>query len=198
MASRLFDKIHLTRTPKPDDAKIWRRTRRVERRDTDTRRDLQRTTPPGDDRDLGAGKGRERGERTGMGTTADAGIRHGAQGRASEAGGRRVRTTSRWAALRTRKVGGERVKIERDSKRNGYGWRGGRKEGGNNDLENRRRKRWGGRARLNSNNKRRSLGPEWSMSKVGTPPPYNLDKPHGLMASTNNKNNLTLIKHLYL
>ena len=37
------------------------------------------------------------------------------------------------------------------------------------------------------NNKRRSLGPEWSMSKVGTPPPHNLDKPHGLLASIDNK-----------
>ena len=36
------------------------------------------------------------------------------------------------------------------------------------------------------NNKRRSLGPEWSISKVGTPPPHNSDKPHGLVASINN------------
>ena len=36
------------------------------------------------------------------------------------------------------------------------------------------------------NNKRRSIGPEWSMSKVGTPPPHNLDKTHGLLASINN------------
>ena len=39
------------------------------------------------------------------------------------------------------------------------------------------------------NNKRRSLGPEWSMSEVGTPPPHNLDKPHGLVASINNNSN---------
>ena len=37
------------------------------------------------------------------------------------------------------------------------------------------------------NNKRRSLAPEWSMSEVGTLPPYNSDKPHGLLASINNK-----------
>ena len=38
------------------------------------------------------------------------------------------------------------------------------------------------------NNKRRSLGPEWSMSEVGTPPPHNSDKTHGLGASINNNN----------
>ena len=27
-------------------------------------------------------------------------------------------------------------------------------------------------------NRRRSLGPEWSMSEVGTPPPHNSEKPH--------------------
>ena len=37
------------------------------------------------------------------------------------------------------------------------------------------------------NNKQRSLGPEWSMSEFGTPPPNNLDKPHGLVASINNR-----------
>ena len=33
------------------------------------------------------------------------------------------------------------------------------------------------------NNKRRRIGPELSMSEVVTSPPYNLDKPHGLVAS---------------
>ena len=42
------------------------------------------------------------------------------------------------------------------------------------------------------NNNRRSLGPEWSMSEVGTPLPHNLDKPHGLVASINNNNNLLI------
>ena len=38
-------------------------------------------------------------------------------------------------------------------------------------------------------NKRRSLGTEWSMSKVGTPPPHNSEKPQGLVGSINNINN---------
>ena len=38
------------------------------------------------------------------------------------------------------------------------------------------------------NNKQQSLGPEWSMSEVGTPPPHNLDKHHGLVESINNNN----------
>ena len=40
-------------------------------------------------------------------------------------------------------------------------------------------------------NKRPSLGPEWSMSEVGTPPPHNSNKPHRLVASNNNNNNNT-------
>ena len=39
------------------------------------------------------------------------------------------------------------------------------------------------------NNKRRILGLEWSMSEVGTPPPHNSDKPHGLVDRINNNNN---------
>ena len=81
------------------------------------------------------------------------------QGRAAEAGRRRARETSRWAALRTGIGGGERLKIDRASKRNGYEQGGGRKEGVNNGTENGRRKMWGRRDRLNSNNKRLSLGP---------------------------------------
>ena len=42
---------------------------------------------------------------------------------------------------------------------------------------------------IKSNNKRRILGPEWSMSKVGTPPPHNSEKPHGLVESIKNNNN---------
>ena len=38
-------------------------------------------------------------------------------------------------------------------------------------------------------NMRRRLGPEWSMSRVGTPPPHNLYKTHGLVV-INNKNNI--------
>ena len=50
--------------------------------------------------------------------------------------------------------------------------------------------RRGGRSGLISvrNNKRRILGPEWSMSGVGTTPPHNSEKPHGLVYSTNNNN----------
>ena len=83
---------------------------------------------------------------------------------------------SRWAALHTRIGYGKRLKIEMDSKRNGYGWRGSRKEGENNYSENGRRKRLDGSDILKSNNKRRILGTEWSMFKVGTPPPHNPEK----------------------
>ena len=36
------------------------------------------------------------------------------------------------------------------------------------------------------NNKRQSLGLEWSMSEVGNTPPHHSEKPHGLVASINN------------
>ena len=39
------------------------------------------------------------------------------------------------------------------------------------------------------NNKQQNLGLVWSMSGVGTPPPHNSDKPHGLVASINNNSN---------
>ena len=39
-------------------------------------------------------------------------------------------------------------------------------------------------------NYQRSLGPVWSMSEVGTPPPHSLDKPYRLVAIINNNNNL--------
>ena len=51
----------------------------------------------------------------------------------------------------------------------------------------------GQRDRLKSNNKQQILGSEWSMSKVGTPPHHNSDKPHGLVDSINNNNNFTII-----
>ena len=143
----------------------------------------------GADRDLGASRGRKRGEQNGTGTAADAGTWRGAQGQAAEASRRRVRVTSRWAALCTNRGVGEQVKIDRSSNRNGYGWGGVRKEEENNDPENGRRKRWGGRARLKSKNKRRSLCPKWSMSEVVNPPPHNFDKPHVLLASINNNSN---------
>ena len=46
-----------------------------------------------------------------------------------------------------------------------------------------RRRGWGGFRFKLRNNKRRSLGPEWSLSEVGTPTPHDLDIPHGLVAS---------------
>ena len=52
----------------------------------------------------------------------------------------------------------------------------------------RRRGVWGGLISV-CNNKQRILGPEWSMYEVGTPPPHNLEKPHGLVESINNNNN---------
>ena len=70
---------------------------------------------------------------------------------------------------------------------------GGRKEGRKKYPETRRRKMWGGRDILKSNNKRQRLGLEWSMSEVGTPSPHNPEKPHGLVASTNKiKNNMSV------
>ena len=51
-----------------------------------------------------------------------------------------MREASRWAALCTGRGGGEQVKIERASNMNGHGWGEGRKKGGKNDPENRRKK----------------------------------------------------------
>ena len=67
MAYRLFEKSHPARIPKPDDVKIRRRNQGGRGRDTDTRRDPQRENPPRYDKDLGAGRGPQRGERTGTG-----------------------------------------------------------------------------------------------------------------------------------
>ena len=81
-------------------------------------------------------------------TAADAGMRRGAQVRAAEAGGCRVWVTYRWAALRTWRGGGERVKNESESTMNSYIWEGGRKEGETNNTDNGRRKRCGVRTSL--------------------------------------------------
>ena len=50
------------------------------------------------------------------------------------------------------------------------------------------------------NNKQQILDPEWSMFKVGTPPPNNSDKPHGLVDSINNNsnNNPLLVKNIFV
>ena len=48
------------------------------------------------------------------------------------------------------------------------------------------------------NNKRQSLGPEWSMSGVRTPLPHNSDKTHGLVASNNNNIEvITSLKYIF-
>ena len=61
------------------------------------RRDPQRANPPGADRDLGAGRGRQRGGCTFTGTVADTGTQHGTQRRAEGAGRWEARAMSRWA-----------------------------------------------------------------------------------------------------
>ena len=81
----------------------------------------------GGNRDLVAGRGRQRGEQTGTGTAAYAGTECGAQGRAAEAGNVQVCG----ALNQERRWGG--VKIERDSKRKSRRWGGGRKERGKKD-----------------------------------------------------------------
>ena len=61
-------------------------------------------------------------------------------------------------------------------------------DGGDGTYDGRR----GGRGGLISvrNNKRRILGPKWSMSEIGTPPSHNLDKPHKLVYSINNQHRI--------
>ena len=55
---------------------------------------------------------------------AESGTRHGVHGQAADADRWRVLVTPRWAALRTRRGGGERVKKDRASAMNGYRWGG--------------------------------------------------------------------------
>ena len=66
--------------------------------------------PPGVDRDLGGGRGRQRGGYPSTGTSEDVGTRNGVQGRAVEDSGRRVQAKPRWVALCTGRRGGEQVK----------------------------------------------------------------------------------------
>ena len=70
-----------------------------------------RRTPQGITGTCVQAEGVKWGGRTDVGTAADVDTRRGAQGRAAEADGRQVRATSRWAALRTGRGVGERVKI---------------------------------------------------------------------------------------
>ena len=83
------------------------------------------------------------------------------------------------------------MKIVRVSKRNGYVWVEGREEGETKNTENGRKKGWGRRDRVKSNNMRRSLGAEWEISDVGIPTPHISENPHTLVESITNKNNNT-------
>ena len=70
--------------------------------------------PPGADRDLGAGQGRQRGGgRTFTVTAADADTRRGEKAQAEEAGRLWVRATSWWSVLCASRGGWERVQTER-------------------------------------------------------------------------------------
>ena len=73
-------------------------------------------------------EGGKRGIKPSRETAVDAGTRRGEKVRVAEDGGWRVREMSRWAALFTRRGGGERMKNERSLMMNDYGWGGGRKE----------------------------------------------------------------------
>ena len=77
----------------------------------------------------------------------------------------RIQVTPRWADDHVRNQEGE-------------------EDGGDRTSDDKRR----GSGGLISvrNNKRRILGPEWSMSEVGTPSTHNSNKPHGLVDSINN------------
>ena len=108
------------------------------------------------------------------------------------AGGRERRPGGQSLCGKAREGGGEkRVKREIETvfmgKRKGqYGISPGGEINRMNDPENGRRK-GGAESWINSNNKRRILGLEGSMSEFRTPPPHKLDKLHVLMDSYNNK-----------
>ena len=63
---------------------------------------------------------------------------------------------------------------------------------GMNDPENGRRK-GGAEGYIKSNNKQQLLGTEWSMSEVGTPPPHNSEKLHGLEDSIKKKKTTNIL-----
>ena len=96
----------------PDNANIRGITQGGRGRDTEARRDLRRTNPPGDDRDMGTGRGRQWGERTSTGNGGRR--RHAEQGagtsnigwRMAGTGSTQVRGASnqerRWGAGETR------------------------------------------------------------------------------------------------
>ena len=69
----------------------------------------QQTNPPGDYRNMGAGRGLQRGDKQMQGSAAEAGMRRGAQSRAAEAGRWWVHMNSRWTEFCARREGGEQV-----------------------------------------------------------------------------------------
>ena len=111
-----------------------------------------RTPLPGADRDLRAGRGRQRQERT-SGTQWQTQARGaGCRYKRWRPAGRRVRETSRWTALRSGRVGGQQVQergvtTEKNTD-GGRGRGGGRIEGVNVKIQKIGGDRWGGRVRI--------------------------------------------------
>ena len=102
--------IYPTRNQGPDNARVWMRPWGGRISDTEAHRDPFRSTPPGAKRDLGTGRGRQRGVCKVTETATDACMQRREQGRAAEAGGRRVRATPRWATFHRGRRDGDRVK----------------------------------------------------------------------------------------
>ena len=118
------------------------------------RRDPQWKTPPGADRDLGAGQGRQRGDERTQETASDVGTRCGVQtqSQAAEAGGGwRVAGVDDvqvdGVSLRERRWGAGATE-RGDTATNGYWWGGGRMEEANIAIQKNGWNRWGGRARI--------------------------------------------------
>ena len=103
-------------------------------------------------------------------------------GRAVEAGG--SGRCPGGQSTRARKRGGGRVQQSGEDQLIGGGWRGGRMQDvrGGERMIQKTVGNGGAGTRLGCNNKRHSLGLEQSLSKVGTPPPRNLDTLHRLVA----------------
>ena len=100
-------KIHSTENQTPEDTRRRRITQGGRGRGTEVQRDPRQVNPPGSDRELSAGRGWKRGERSIARTVAYAGTWRGAEGQAAEADWWRVRANFRWAELCTgRGVGG--------------------------------------------------------------------------------------------
>ena len=87
--------------------------REGEARTQGVRRYQQEANPLGAGRDLGAGRGRKRGNKRTQEAAADTGTWHEAQRQATEAGGWQGQLKSRWATYHASRRVGERV-IQRD------------------------------------------------------------------------------------